>query len=187
MRAARRQGGGGEAAGARPPSLINGLDLSPEGVDELGVGLEWDLEEAAKIGGMNRVMVERAFDSLSLKNGRDWIEDRGALLCTWEALCGVMGALGHVFPPDSLAAAKKGRHEAGRRKGWHRLRVASPANAGRVLLCTMIGTGEGVRCMVPDASRFVMGMHLTARPGAMASDPTLFEIGEDPPRARGRW
>ena len=185
----REQGDGADKVSMRPGGQTRGQGQAGTAQGELGVGMEWDLDAVAHYGGLRREVVTAAFDAVELRMGEQYEVDHGRVKMTWEGVERVMRNCGHRFQPQDLIAARTpGKRDPGwNRRGFVRVRVNNPFAGKRVVLGYRMDTGEGVRCLVPDATKFVLGMHLVVQKTTLASQPDLYELAEPPPRAKGRW
>ena len=178
----RGREGGGSPAAQHPPAGINGSQ------PELGVGLDHDLDAVANAMGLKRERVHRALDESGQKRGADWDVEQGRIRLTSTALERVLAALGHAPQKEALAVARcEAAGPLWSMAGWRRIRVQNPMALKRVILGYLMDTGESVRCIVPDETRWVIGMHAIVRPACLASAPDLYELAETQPRFKGRW
>ena len=183
MSARRDRGGGGRAAGAEPPSVVNALEQQT-----LGVGMEIDLDGLAVKAELRREILNAALDASSLKKGADFTVERGRVLVTREAALALLGMLGQWVAPETLEAAKNGRlGPLWNLPAWRRMRVTNPRAGNRLILGYLMDNGEGCSCLVPDTGVFLIGMHVVVQKTALASAPELFELAEVAPRSMGRW
>jgi hypothetical protein len=182
MSARRTRGGGEGPGGAHPLPVVNGLDT-------LGVGMEYDLDAAAAAGGLRREVLNQALDdSTGLKKGADWEVAGGRIRMTPEALEMLLAGIGHRIETETLEAAKTAAQDSfWNRPGWRRMRVTNPWASRQLVLGYLMDTGEGCSCVVPNGSVFAIGMHVAIKKAALASAPELYELAEKPPRGKGRW
>jgi len=179
----KRMEGGGSPAAARPPSVINGLDQP-----ELGVGFDFDLDAMSVHGGIRREILNMALDESGQKRGADWEVAGGRIRLTAAAVAAVLASIGHGLDDKALEAAKKARYDpAWNLPWWRRMRVQNPAAGHRLILGYLMDGGDGIRCVVPDAERYVIGMHVIVRKSSLASAPDLYELAETQPKQKGRW
>lgn len=162
-----------------------------EGVGEQGrlaVGCEVDLDALALVGGLRREIVNRALDDSTQKRGADWMVVRGRIAMTPECAKAILKGVGHGVSKEALEQAKKAKGDYNwNGKSWRRMWVLNPACARRIILGYLMDSGEGVRCIVPDNGRFIIGMHVVVRRSALVSQPDLYELAEEQPRKKGRW
>jgi hypothetical protein len=134
-------------------------------------------------------VLNQAFDVAGLKKGADWEIRAGRIRLGLAGLERIEHLTGHSLKKEAAEGAKAAAADPSwSHETWVRLRVQNPHNIKtNLLLGYRMDTGNGVRCLVPDASRFVIGMHVVVRPTQLASAPDLYELAEPQPRKKGEW